>query len=204
LDWTERFQAIADAARALGLPSALIDGEVVVQDAAGLTSLNELQDDLKAGRQDRLRYFAFDLLYCDGFDLMPVSLIDRKTVLQQILQTAPPPLCFGEHLETDGPTVLEHSCRLGLEGIISKRRDLPYRSGHGEHWLKSKCRATQEFIILGFIGSTAASRTIGSLALGYYDDKTLVYAGRVGTGWSAAQARALYTDLAKLESAKPK
>ena len=204
LDWTERFQAIADAVHDLGLASALIDGEIVVQDAAGLTSLNELQDDLKSGRQDRLRYFAFDLLYCDGFDLMPANLVDRKSLLQQVLASTPPPICFGEHLEADGPTVLEHSCRLGLEGIISKRKDLPYRSGHGEHWLKSKCRATQEFVILGFIGSTAASRSIGSLALGYYDDKMLVYAGRVGTGWSAAQARALYADLAKLETTKPK
>src|SRR5262245_30224545 len=204
LDWTERFQAIADAVRALGLPSALIDGEVVVQDAAGLTSLNQLQDDLKSGRQDRLRYFAFDLIYCDGFDLTPASLIDRKSVLQQILAAVPPPICFGEHLEADGATVLEHSCRLGLEGIISKRKDLPYRSGHGEHWLKSKCRAADDFIVIGFIGSTAASRSIGSLALGYYDGGTLVYAGRVGTGWSSTQARALYADLAKLETSKPK
>jgi len=204
LDWTERFQTIADGVRDLGLASALIDGEVVVQDAAGLTSLNELQQDLKEGRQDRLRYFAFDLLYCDGFDLMPASLIDRKLVLQQILASTSPPVCFGEHLEADGPTVLEHSCRLGLEGIISKRKDLPYRRGHGEHWLKSKCRATQEFVILGFIVSTAAARSIGSLALGYYEDVALHYAGRVGTGWSAAQARSLYADLAKLESEKPK
>jgi bifunctional non-homologous end joining protein LigD len=203
IDWTERFRGIADALKELGFGSALIDGEIVVEDAAGLSSLNDLQMDLKEGRQDRLRYFAFDLLYCEGYDLTPAILLDRKAALQQILSSAPPPIRFGEHLEIDGPMMLEHSCRLGLEGIISKRADLPYRGGHGDHWLKAKCRAAQEFVILGFIPSTAASRSVGSLALGYHADGKLAYAGRVGTGWSAAQAASLYADLAKIKSVKP-
>lgn len=206
LDWTDKFRSIADALKSIGLGSAWIDGEIVVEDAAGLTNLNDLQTDIKAGRQDRFRYFVFDLLYCDGFDLTAAALLDRKALLQHILSgvAATTPLRFGEHLDIDGATMLEHSCRLGLEGIISKRSDLPWRAGRGEHWLKSKCRAAQDFVILGFIPSTAARRTVGSLALGYYDGKDLRYAGRVGTGWSTAQATSLYGDLSKLETTKPK
>ena len=91
----------------------------------------------------------------------------------------------------------------GLEGIVSKRADLPYRSGRGDHWIKSKCLERQEFIILGYIPSTAASRSVGSLALGYHDNQKLVYAGRVGTGWSQEQARALRDELETISAIKP-
>ena len=108
-----------------------------------------------------------------------------------------------EHLEADGATMLEHSCRLGLEGIISKRRDLAYRSGRGDDWFKAKCQQSQEFVILGYVASTAATRTIGALALGYYCNGQLAYAGRVGTGWSAQVATSLYGELDKIKAAKP-
>ena len=205
LNWTDRFRAIADALKPLSLASALIDGEIVVEDAGGLTNLNDLQADLEAGRQDRFRYFAFDLLYCEGFDLTGAALADRKAALQQVLSGISPqtPIRYSDHLDTDGPVVLEHSCRLGLEGIISKRRDLPYRSGRGDHWLKSKCRQSQEFLILGYIPSTTSRKSVGSLALGYHAGGKIVYAGRVGTGWSAAQAGALHAALEAIKSAKP-
>src|SRR5260370_25547203 len=84
LDWTARFRSIADALAELGLGSALIDGEIVVEDDAGFSGLNNLQADLKAGRRDRFRYFVFDLLYCDGYDLTKATLLDRKKLLQKI------------------------------------------------------------------------------------------------------------------------
>jgi bifunctional non-homologous end joining protein LigD len=205
LDWTERFLSIANALKALGLGSALIDGEIVVEDASGISSFNDLQADLKAGRLDRFRYFVFDVLYCEGFDLTKAVLKDRKNLLQQLLAILPPgsPIRFSEHLDVDGPTMLEHACRFGLEGIVSKRADLPYRSGRGDHWLKSKCLERQEFIILGYIPSTAASRSVGSLALGYHDNQNLAYAGRVGTGWSQEQARMLRDELEAIRATKP-
>ena len=165
LDWTARFRGIADALAELGLGSALIDGEIVVEDDGGITNLSHLQADLQAGRRDRFRYFTFDLLYCDGYDLTKASLIDRKDLLAQIIAVLPPtsPIRFSEHLEADGPTMLAHTCRLGLEGIISKRKDLPYRPGRGHHWFKAKCMKSQEFVILGYVASTAASGAIGSL-----------------------------------------
>ncbi|HEY6257719.1 MAG TPA: DNA ligase D, partial [Xanthobacteraceae bacterium] len=205
LDWTERFASIAAAVKKIGLASALLDGEVVVEEANGITSFNNLQADLSSGRQDRFRYFVFDLLYCEGFDLTKAALIDRKNLLQQILADLPEglPIRYSEHLETDGPTMLEHSCRFGLEGIVSKRKDLPYRAGRGDHWLKSKCIDRQEFVILGYVPSTADSRAVGALALGYYADQALTYAGRVGTGWSGEQARSLREALDAIAAKKP-
>ncbi|MGB6324186.1 MAG: DNA polymerase ligase N-terminal domain-containing protein, partial [Methylocella sp.] len=106
LDWTERFLSIAGALETLGLGSALIDGEIIVEDASGISSFNDLQADLKAGRSDRFRYFVFDVLYCEGFDLTKVVLKDRKDLLQQLLTILPPgsPIRFSEHLDVDGPT----------------------------------------------------------------------------------------------------
>ncbi len=205
LDWTERFASIAAAIGEVGLASGLLDGEVVVEDASGITRFNNLQADLKAGRQDRFHYFAFDILYCEGFDLTKAALIARKDLLQRILAGLPAgsPIRFSEHLEVDGPTMLEHSCRFGLEGIISKRKDQPYRAGRGDHWLKSKCIDRQEFVILGYVPSSADSRSVGALALGYHADGRLMYAGRVGTGWSADQARSLRDELEAIIASKP-
>ncbi|MBO0755112.1 MAG: DNA ligase D, partial [Bradyrhizobiaceae bacterium] len=206
LDWTARFNIIAAALREFRLGSALLDGEIVVEDANGIPSLSNLQADLKEGRQDRLRYHVFDLLYCDGFDLTRASLLDRKDVLGQILRQVPAdfPIRFSEHLEQDGRTMFEHASRLGLEGIVSKRKDLPYRAGRGDHWFKSKSIAQQEFVILGYVPSTAAGGSVGSLPLGYYDSRgKLLYAGRVGTGWSVAQATSLRKDLDNIAAPKP-
>jgi bifunctional non-homologous end joining protein LigD len=205
LDWTARFRGVADALVHLGLGSALIDGEIVVEDTAGISNLSHLQADLQAGRRDRFRYFVFDLLYCEGYDLTKASLLDRKDLLAQIIAGLPQdsPIRLSEYLEADGPTMLAHTCRLGLEGIISKRKDLPYRPGRGHHWFKAKCMKSQEFVILGYIASTAASGAVGSLALGYHAAGKLLYAGRVGTGWSGAVAKSLRKELDKIKAGKP-
>ena len=99
--------------------------------------------------------------------------------------------------------MFEHACRLGLEGIVSKRADLPYRPGRGDHWLKTKSILRQEFVIVGYIPSTAETKSVGSLQLGYYENGKLFYAGGVGTGYSAQQARSLRAELEKLHIAKP-
>jgi bifunctional non-homologous end joining protein LigD len=205
LDWTKRFGAIAAALGELRVGSALLDGEIVVEEANGLSTFNRLQADLSSGRQDRMRYHVFDLIYCDGYDLTPATLIERKRVLAQILAELPTgsPVRYSEHLETDGPTMFEHAGRLGLEGIVSKRRDRPYGSGRTEDWLKSKCVARQEFLILGYIPSTVAAGMVGALMLGYRQNGKLVYAGRVGTGWSTGQARSLKEQLEKIAATKP-
>jgi bifunctional non-homologous end joining protein LigD len=206
LDWTSRFPNVDAALKKLGLSSALIDGEIVVEDSAGLPNFTLLQADLSLGRRDRFRYFVFDLLYCEGFDLTNATLLDRKALLQEIVGGLPDasPIRFSEHLAQDGPMMFEHACRLGLEGIVSKRGDLPYRPGRGEHWLKAKAVLRQEFVILGYIPSTVAKGLVGALLLGYFDSGTLYYAGRVGTGYSSDQARSLADTLEKIAAAKPK
>ena len=178
LDWTDRFPSISESVLALDFRSAWLDGEIVAEDENGIPSFNCLQIDLTTGRHDRLRYFLFDALFGDGFDLTQATLIDRKEFLAQSLAKLPvgSPLRFSGHLEEDGPTVLEHACRMGLEGIVSKRKDFSYRPGRGTHWLKSKCVERQEFVILGYIPSRAAPGAIASLLLGYYDRGELAYA----------------------------
>jgi bifunctional non-homologous end joining protein LigD len=205
LDWTARFPHVGPVLTRLGLKAALTDGEIVVEDEDGVSSLNNLQAELKSGRKDRFTYLVFDLMHCNGYDLTRASLTDRKDLLQTIVSGLPPdsPVRFSEHLEVDGPTMLAHSCRMGLEGIVSKRKDLGYRSGRNDSWLKAKCQKSQEFVILGYVRSTAASGAVGSLVLGYYDDGKLVYAGRVGTGWSFSVASSLYSELNKIKAAKP-
>lgn len=205
LDWTQRFQSVASGLKDLRVGSALIDGEIVVEDASGISSFNGLQADLKNGRLDRFRYYVFDLLYCSGFDLTGVALIDRKDLLQKIMAGMPAGSCIrlSEYLEQDGPTVLQHACQFSLEGIISKRRDTRYSPGRSTYWLKSKCVESQEFVIVGYIPSTAARESVGALLLAYYEDKQLVYVGRVGTGWSAKVAKSLRDDLESLGATKP-
>jgi bifunctional non-homologous end joining protein LigD len=99
--------------------------------------------------------------------------------------------------------VLRHACAMGLEGIISKRRDCPYRSGRAKDWLKSKCTHRQELVVAGYPPRSDNAQAVGALVLGYYDAGMLTYAGRVGTGFSAAVAQALWKAMQPLRSNSP-
>jgi len=200
LDWTDKFRRTADALKALKLGSALIDGEVVVEEA-GVSTFSGLQEALKTERSDRMVYYAFDLLYLGGHDLATAPLIERKTLLAGVLDDAPAggAIRYSDHIETDGSTMVRHACRLGLEGIISKRRDLPYRSGRRGDWLKTKCTARQEFVIAGYVPSTTVAKAVGALVLGVNEGGRLVHVGKVGTGYTEATARRLWTELDKIK-----
>ncbi|WP_226739729.1 DNA ligase D [Microvirga lenta] len=201
LDWTRKFSSIAEALKELRLPSALIDGEIVVEDESGVSDFSALQQDLSTGRTDRMIFYAFDLLYLDGQDLRQVPLQDRKALLQLALDDLPEggTIRFSEHIAEDGASLIRHACRMGLEGIVSKRADQPYKSGRGEHWLKSKCTQRQEFVVAGYVPSSTSRKAVGSLVLGYYDGKDLVHVGRTGTGFTAATARSLWAQISALE-----
>jgi bifunctional non-homologous end joining protein LigD len=205
LDWTAKFTPVARALKDLRIGSALIDGELVVENASGVSTFSGLQSDLKEGRTDRMVYYAFDLLYLDGYDLTGTPLIERKLLLAGLLDDAPADgvVRFSAHLETDGEAMLRHAGRLGLEGIVSKRKDKPYIAGRGPHWLKRKCSFSQEFVIAGFVPSTASRRAVGSLVLGVYEKDRLVHVGRVGTGFTEAVAHALFTELDRLRRPQP-
>ena len=202
LDWTDSFRAVAEALKGLKLGSALIDGEVVVEEESGVSSFTELQEALKSGRSDRMAFYAFDLLYLAGYDLTNVPLVDRKTLLAGCLDDLPAggAIRYSEHIETDGKAMLQNACRLGLEGIISKRKDQPYRSGRVKDWFKTKCTERQEFVIAGYVPSTTSSKMVGSLVMAVYDKGRLVHVGRVGTGFKDAVARSLRDQLERLKS----
>ena len=206
LDWTKRFPPVAKALKDLPVQAALLDGEIIVQDEAGQSSFSGLQSQLKAGRHDRLVYYVFDLLYCNGVDLRGVALRERKRILEELIAAMPADsvLRYSEHLDVGGNTILNQACKLGLEGIVSKRADLPYVSGRGEHWVKSKCMLRQEFAVVGFVPSAAFKDAIGSLVLGFHKNGELIHAGRAGTGYSSEETRALRKTLQPRATAMPK
>jgi bifunctional non-homologous end joining protein LigD len=193
LDWTKRFPRVAKALASLDIEAALLDGEVVVEREDGTTSFSELVADLKAGNRARMVYYAFDLLYLNGMDLRGATLVERKHVLAGLLKrrkTAP--LRLSEHLTGAGRQMLDEACNLGLEGIISKRADSPYHSGRAGDWIKITCLLTDEFVVSGYVESTAQKNAIGALVLGRYRRGKLQYMGRVGTGFSRAVAAELW------------
>jgi bifunctional non-homologous end joining protein LigD len=135
-DWTDRFPLIAQAAAALKLRSFLIDGEAVACDGDGMPSFDRLQYRRGDGR---VFLWAFDLIQLNGDDLRRDPLEVRKATLASVLAKAGSGLRLNEHLEhDDGKVVFRHACKLGLEGIVSKRKGSPYRSGRSPYWLKMK------------------------------------------------------------------
>jgi bifunctional non-homologous end joining protein LigD len=197
LDWTAKFGTeLAAALRSLAAADAIIDGELVVEGETGASDFSLLQAALSDGATSRFVFYAFDLLYADGCDLREVPLVERKEALHALLPAGGAgPLRYSEHFTESGALVLEHACRMSLEGIISKRVASSYRSGRSTDWIKSKCFDRQEFVIAGFVPSSVANGAIGSLALGYNDGGQLVYAGRVGTGFPEKTARDLFRKL---------
>ena len=192
-EWTGRFTAVAKGLAGLNVETALLDGEVVVEGSDGVTSFSELVADLKAGTSERMVYYAFDLLHLNGVDLRGAALLDRKAVLAQVLKgRRNGTVRFSAHVTGDSELVMDKACELGLEGIISKRADKPYRSGRSGDWIKTTCALTDEFVIGGYLDSNAASEAVGALAVGAYERGRLVYAGRVGTGFSRQTASELW------------
>lgn len=185
-DWTGKFPGIGKALGKLKLDSAILDGEVVVLDKEGRSDFQSLQAILKHRETAEPVYFAFDLPFCNGFDLRQTPLVERKKTLKEILGQSElgPRVQFSEHILGHGGDVARKACGMGLEGIVSKRIDAPYVSRRDPTWLKSKCGERQEFVVIGYTSPRGKRKGFGSLLLGYHDaEKRLVYAGRVGTGF---------------------
>ena len=198
-DWTERFPSVAEAAAALPVKEALLDGEIVALDRSGVSSFQALQQGAEETGGWSLAYVAFDLLFLDGRDLRPRPLVERKKALARLLRGRRGRLRYSEHFDAPGPEVHRRACRMHLEGIVSKRKQAPYVAGRGQAWLKVKCVARQEFVIGGYTDPEGARAELGSLLLGVHDrDGRLVYAGRVGTGFTDATLAALGKRLRKL------
>ncbi|MBW3552224.1 MAG: DNA ligase D [Gemmatimonadetes bacterium] len=203
-DWTDRFAGVAEALAGLPAGTAALDGEVVVMDRRGVTSFQMLQNSLSGARVGEPLLYAFDLLHLDGEDLRRKPLLERKAALAALLDGAPERVRYSDHVIGRGPAFFEQACRTGVEGIISKRADQPYRGGRGKDWLKVKCTARQEFVIVGYSEPSGSRVGIGALLLGVHDeDGRLVYTGKVGTGFDTRTLLRLEERLAPMERKTP-
>jgi bifunctional non-homologous end joining protein LigD len=199
-DWTKRLESLAEAVGKLPAEAAILDGEVVVLRKDGTTDFQELQNAFREGAANRLVYYVFDLLHLDGQDLTDQPLERRKAKLAELLGNADKSIRFSEHVEGNGPAFFARGCKMHLEGVISKRRDAPYRPGRGGDWLKTKCVQNDEFVIGGFTDPERSREGIGALLVGYHDRGKLRYVGKVGTGFDDRTLRKLKTDLSALET----
>ena len=210
-DWTANFPSLAAALEALPVSQAVIDGEVAVLLPDGTTSFQALQNALSARDQGELVYFAFDLPYLDGYDLTRARLEDRKAALAALLSNAGSAVRYSAHVVGSGQAFFDNACRMRLEGIISKRRDAPYESRRGASWLKVKCLRRQEVVIGGWTEPSGSRTGLGALLVGVHEPGGgLVFAGKVGTGFTDKVLRDLRRRLDALEqdasqfSPKPK
>ena len=167
----------------------------------GRTNFSELQAELAAGRQDRLEYYAFDLLWRDG-DLRKLPQIERKQALLDLLgeNDIGPPIVYSEHLIGDGQEMFRHAAKLNWEGIVSKRADAPYRSERGEAWLKIKTVQREKFPVIGFVKDPTG---VAALYLGKQDGNELRYLGKVGTGWSRTVSSQIRKQLIRWSAQSP-
>jgi len=199
-EWTDRFPDVAAAVTRIRCRTAILDGEVVVLDERGITSFQALQNSLAGNRAGEPLLYVFDLLYLDGWDLTGAPLEARKDVLARLLRDPPARIRYSDHVRGQGRSFFEQACTLGVEGIIAKRADRPYRPGRGREWLKIKCSARQEFVVVGYTDPSGSRVGLGALLLGVHDGEgALRYAGKVGTGFDTRTLEMLTERLSALE-----
>jgi bifunctional non-homologous end joining protein LigD len=192
-DWSERMPALVDAVRALGLGSAWIDGEIVVNGAQGVPDFNALQNAFESARVADIQYYVFDLPYWNGHDLRAVPLGERRALLAALLERSGPQgrIRFSQDFDSGPEELLQNACRMRLEGLIGKRADAPYVSRRSPTWIKLKCTQRQEFVIGGWTDPQGSRTGIGSLLLGIHDEAgQLRFAGAVGSGFDRKTLRA--------------
>ena len=199
-DWTAAFPEVVEAIEKLKVGDALIDGEVASVLPDGRTSFQALQN--ASGVRGTLVYFVFDLLRLGRDSLERLPLEERKNRLRDLLGgRVKGRIRYSEHVAGSGQEFFDQACATGLEGIISKRRDLPHRAGRHGGWVKTKCIMRQEFVIGGFTDPECARAGIGALLIGYHDGERLVFAGKVGTGFTHQMTLDLRAKLDKIEVA---
>ncbi|PDT32273.1 ATP-dependent DNA ligase [Rhizobium sp. L9] len=200
-DWTSRFPEIEKGGRALGVASAIIDGEAVMYDEHGRSDFNLLQASLggRAGKKvSGAQFMPFDLLYLDGHDLTKTELRVRRHLLEELISGRPESaIRFSESFDATGAEIFRASCDHGLEGIVAKRLDSFYRSGRLGDWVKVKCIQSESFFIVGYERSSTTGG-FRSLMLGAYRGDEVVYVGHVGTGFKMQQMAQLRSKMDKL------
>lgn len=198
-DWTHKFPNVGKAVKALPVSSAILDGEIVAVDSSGRASFQRLQQSL--GKADSSYVFQiFDLIYLEGFNLTKTPLVDRKSVLAELLESVSEksPLRYSDHVVGNGAKFFEQACAYAIEGTVSKRADSTYESARSRSWLKIKCLKRQEFVIAGYLPSEKGFPGFGAILLGVYEKGKLIYAGRAGTGFTIQQRLDLRKKLDRL------
>jgi bifunctional non-homologous end joining protein LigD len=194
-DLTAAFPELARSLAALPFEGLVVDGEVVVNDDAGRPSFHRLQERARLTRATDVRraaveqaasLFLFDLLAVEGYDARPLPLLERKRLLRAVVPEAGA-LRFLEHFTTHGETVFAQVTRLGLEGIVAKKADAPYRAGRSPAWIKVRAERTDDFVVVGFTRPKGSRTGFGALHLAIHVGPALTYAGRVGTGFDTEQ-----------------
>jgi bifunctional non-homologous end joining protein LigD len=201
-DWTGKLRPLQEEIRRMKLPDGWYDGEIVVHDEAGKPNFNLLQQAFDGSNRAQIVYFIFDNPYFKGYDLRDVRLDERRPLLEAALAERPSETVrFSSEFGDDPAQLVVAACRIGLEGVIGKRRDSRYVTRRSPEWIKLKCGMRQEFVIGGYTDPHGARTGIGSLLLGYYDkDGVLRYAGNCGSGFNGASLRQMRETLEAIET----
>lgn len=201
-DWTDKLRPLRDEIKRMKLPDGWYDGEIVVHDENGKPNFNLLQLAFDGSNRAQIVYFIFDIPYFKGYDLREVRLDQRRPLLQDVLaEKASDSVRFSSEFGTDPSQLVVAACQIGLEGVIGKRRDSRYVNRRSPEWIKLKCGMRQEFVIGGYTDPQGARTGIGSLLLGYYDEKgVLRYAGNCGSGFNGASLRHMRETLETIAS----
>ena len=204
-DWSAKMPRQVEALKALGLDAAWLDGEMVVVDDNGVADFQALQNAFDTEHDERITYYLFDLPWLGREDLRELPLKARRDTLARLLEdNASPVLRYSADFEEPVDSLLDSACRLELEGLIGKRADSPYVGRRSSDWIKLKCKQRQEFVIVGYTDPKGSRQGFGALLLALHDHDSgqLRYAGKVGTGFSAATLDSILARLKPLRVAK--
>jgi bifunctional non-homologous end joining protein LigD len=202
-DWTHKLGKLAQALEAMDLPDGWYDGEIIMPGQRVPADFQALQGAFDSARTGNIVYYLFDIPYCAGWDLREVPLLERRAVLQRVVERKPhDKVRFSAVFDAKPEDVVASACRLGLEGVIGKRRNSAYVTRRSSDWIKLKCGHRQEFVIGGYTDPKGSRTGIGSLLLGVYDAGRLKYSGNVGTGFNEQTLRDLRRQLEAVGSDK--
>lgn len=201
-DWTDKLLPLKAELERMKLPDGWYDGEIVVHDESGKPDFGKLQLAFDGKHAEHIEFFLFDVPYFDGHDLRELPLVERRGLLEQLLKKKKSDkMRFSAEFGSKPDELVVAACKIGLEGVIGKRRDSRYVSRRSPDWIKLKCGLRQEFVIGGFTDPKGSRTGIGSLLLGTYDEEgVLRYAGNVGSGFNHSSLASIAKRLEKLRS----
>ena len=202
LSFAEKYDPVTESLKALKM-NAVLDGEIVAVDEKGLANFQLLQN-WQTTRQGSLRYYVFDIIWLDGYNLSALPLIERKRIIQALIPADDPVVKYSDHVLRDGEQFFKIALKGGLEGIMAKKIASKYEAGNrGDTWLKIKVSQRQEVIIAGYTEPRRSRKFFGSLLLGVYKDDELIYVGHTGSGFNAKSLSQIHKKLQPLITKEP-